>query len=259
MAKTCPLCHSDDTHVTKTWTRQQLQANYDLYDIRVDDLVQETTDELECNNCDLVFFDAEEGTEEFYRRLMAKPWYYPHFKPEFQTTSGYITPRDSVLEVGAGTGNYCQYVRPQRYHGIEFNAEAVAEARAAGLNITNQSLRELDGKYTVVIAHQVLEHVNDTRAFVEQCINCLTPGGLLIYTVPSEEGIMGQMPNYCLNQPPHHMTKWRDSALRNLALEFGLTVVALTHDTTINAHHREILGRDYQGWGHTVTAVYRKR
>jgi 2-polyprenyl-3-methyl-5-hydroxy-6-metoxy-1,4-benzoquinol methylase len=259
MAKTCPLCHSDNTHVTKTWTRQQLQANYDLYDIRVDDLVQDSTDELECKNCNLVFFDAEEGTEEFYRRLMEKPWYYPHFKPEFETTSRYITERDSILEVGAGNGNYCQYVRPLRYQGIEFNAEAVAEAQTAGLNITNQSLEELDSKYTVVIAHQVLEHVNDTRLFVQQCLSRLISGGLLIYTVPSEEGIMGQMPNYCLNQPPHHMTKWRDTTLSNLALEFGLTLVALEHENTINAHHLEVLGQPYTGWGHTVTAVYRKR
>jgi 2-polyprenyl-3-methyl-5-hydroxy-6-metoxy-1,4-benzoquinol methylase len=259
MAHTCPLCHSQDVELLTSWSREQLQKNYDLYEIRVDDLVQDTTDELQCLSCGLKFFHAEEGTELFYNRLMEKPWYYPNDKPEFTITSGYITKNDTVLEVGAGVGHYLNHIDPLFYQGLEFNPQAVAEAQALGRRVSNQTLAELDQLYTVVIAHQVLEHVADTDDFIRQCLTKLLPQGLLIFTVPSEEGIMGLLPNYCLNQPPHHMTKWRRSALNKIAEIHDLELVALEYETVVNPHHRELLGTDYSGYGHTVAAVYRKR
>jgi 2-polyprenyl-3-methyl-5-hydroxy-6-metoxy-1,4-benzoquinol methylase len=258
MANTCPLCASNSTTLVKSWHQSEIQTNYDLYEIKVHDLLEEYTDEHCCNDCGLKFFRAEEGSETFYNRLMAKDWYYPHDKTEFKITAQYITENDTVLEVGAGTGNYFTHINPLYYQGLEFNPQAVKEAKALGRRVNNQTLAELDQLYTVVVAHQVLEHVKSPSDFIQECLHCLLPNGLLIYTVPSEEGIMGQLPNYCLNQPPHHMTKWQDSTLTYIAQKFNLKLVDLVHETQQNPHHLELLGRDYTGFAHTVVAVYKK-
>ena len=254
----CPLCNSTDTSQLKDWLCSDIQINYDLYNINVMDILPEHILELECNDCGLIFFQAEEGSEEFYNRLMINEWYYQDDKSEFNITSKYITRHDSVLEIGSGKGHYLTHINPKLYQGLEFNNTAVKLANQLGRNVINQSIVEHKGNYSIVIAHQVLEHVKDTNMFIESCIDKLLPDGLLILTVPSEDGIMGQLPNFCLNQPPHHLTKWKDYTLYKLADMFGLELVDLIHEPADNEYQLSLLDTLYQGYGHTVVVVYRK-
>lgn len=53
------------------------------------------------------------------------------------------------------------------------------------LNIENLDLA--DASFDVIIAHQILEHV-DHRKALSECFRCLSPGGLLVVTTPIVEG-----------------------------------------------------------------------
>lgn len=254
----CPLCNSSRIHLIKNWTCEEIQSNYDLYQIQVLDILASSTPELKCLDCKLIFFDAEEGSEVFYQRLSAKPWYYPSNKEEFISTSEFITDQDTVLEIGAGIGQYLDHIQPKYYQGLEFNQNAVNQAQALNRNVSNEDLAEHTGVYSVVIAHQVLEHVKDTANFIQMSLNRLEKNGKLILSMPSEDGWLSLLPDWCLNQPPHHLTKWRDQTIKQIAKIFNLKLCKLIHDTEFNPHHRELLGYDYVGSGHTVIAVFEK-
>jgi len=83
MTTLCPLCNSNNIHLIKNWTNQEIQSNYDLYQLQVNDILATNTPEYKCMDCALIFFDAEQGTEVFYQRLSSKDWYYPSDKEEF--------------------------------------------------------------------------------------------------------------------------------------------------------------------------------
>jgi 2-polyprenyl-3-methyl-5-hydroxy-6-metoxy-1,4-benzoquinol methylase len=255
----CPLCNSNNIHLIKNWTNEEIQSNYDLYQIQVNDILPDITPEYKCMDCKLIFFNAEEGTEVFYQRLSVKDWYYPCDKEEFKITSKFITNEDSVLEIGAGIGQYLNHIQPKYYQGLEFNSSAVEQAQNNNINVINEDLAKHTGLYSVVIAHQVLEHVKDPNNFIQNCLNCLESGGKLILSVPSQDGWLSLLPNWCLNQPPHHLTKWMDQTLAKIAKIFKLKLCKLIHDTEFNPHHRELLGYDYVGSGHTVIVVFEKK
>jgi len=259
MTTLCPLCNSNNIHLIKNWTNQEIQSNYDLYQLQVNDILATNTPEYKCMDCALIFFDAEQGTEVFYQRLSSKDWYYPSDKEEFNITSKFITDQDTVLEIGAGIGQYVKYIQPKYYQGLEFNSSAVEQAQNNNINVINEDLTEHTGLYSVVIAHQVIEHVKDPNNFIQLCLVRLQQNGRLILSMPSEDGWLSLLPNWCLNQPPHHLTKWCEQTLTKIAEIYNLELVKLIYDSEFNSHHRELLGYDYVGPGHTVTAVFEKK
>ncbi|MBL9047143.1 MAG: class I SAM-dependent methyltransferase [Tabrizicola sp.] len=58
---------------------------------------------------------------------------------------------------------------------------------AVDLKLNIEALDLPDASFDVVIAHQILEHVDHHKALAE-CFRCLRPGGLVIATFPIVEG-----------------------------------------------------------------------
>src|SRR5262249_15961186 len=83
---------------------------------------------------------------------------------------------------------------------------------------------------------QVLEHVTDPIEFLRAMARCTRSGGLVIISVPAEDGALGASVNYTLNLPPHHLTHWTDSALTFAMTRVGLVDVNL-HQFTLDRDH----------------------
>jgi 2-polyprenyl-3-methyl-5-hydroxy-6-metoxy-1,4-benzoquinol methylase len=88
---------------------------------------------------------------------------------------------------------------------------------------------ESAGKYQVVHADNVLEHVLDPYKFIELCKDALKPGGILIIDVPNENSIFHQwlMKEGILNDVferkyPDHLSFFNLPGLRNLCKKYGL-------------------------------------
>jgi len=98
-----------------------------------------------------------------------------------------------VLDCGAGAGHlYRETLGPagigaDRYHGIEWHAETVAQA--GGLDIRhgdlNRPLPFATENFRCVIGLSVLEHLLKPCAFLRQCHRVLEPGGTLIILTPN--------------------------------------------------------------------------
>jgi SAM-dependent methyltransferase len=132
-----------------------------------------------------------------------------------------------VLDVGCGMGGFKAHLPHARYQGLD--PYAPEQAPAYVLRETPaEHLRRNAGRYDVVSAFQVLEHVPDPRQFTETLVSFLRPGGLLILVAPLHPSPLTEMPNFVLNAPPHHLTWWNRRAYAALASLLGLETVEIT-------------------------------
>lgn len=196
-----------------------------------------------CPKSDLRFFyPMVTGSERFYEGLQKFDWYYQESKFEFDFVSRFIKETDHVLEVGSGKGIFREKIRAENYTGLEFSREAKKLAAARGTTILNESVESHAehnaAQYDVVCSFQVLEHVSQIRSFVESCIACLKPGGLLIYSVPSADSYLALVSNSILNMPPHHVSWWSDACLEYVANTFGLEIIAIEHEKLADIHRK---------------------
>lgn len=196
-----------------------------------------------CSDSDLKFFyPLINGSESFYEIMQKFDWYYMDEKNEYHYAAKYIKKNDVILEVGCGKGAFKELVNTKNYVGIEFSKKAIFLAKEKGVHVLNESIQEHSlgnkSKYDTVCSFQVLEHVFNIHSFIESCLACLKPGGLLIYSVPSADSFLSIAENNILNMPPHHVSWWSDKALRKTADIFGMEVLGLEHEKLADIHLR---------------------
>jgi SAM-dependent methyltransferase len=95
----------------------------------------------------------------------------------------------SLLDVGCGDGNLLfRYLQtpPPEFHGVEGAPESKIKAEARGMKISSFDLNARwpyeDNKFDVIFCSQVIEHLHNTRLFVEEMYRVLKPGGTAIVT-----------------------------------------------------------------------------
>ena len=263
----CPLCGSSAVRCKEKVDATSL--NY-LYRKRLGIVNPLPVSSLEfciCENCGLGFFDPMiTGSEEFYEKLQAFDWYYMATKPEYAMAQRYLPVDGNILEVGAGRGAFAHFGGRNRYIGLEFNDKAIERARSDGITLLKETveahaLTHVAG-YKVVVTFQVLEHVADTKSFLQACVDCLVPGGKLMIAVPSADGFLGQAVNSILDLPPHHVSRWSDTTLRMVAKLFDLRCVSIEHEPVARYHIKwarqvriEAWLRRALGWGQPLVDV----
>lgn len=197
---------------------------------------------MACSNCGLkYFYPVITGSPKFYDALSKKmqSTYYQEDKREYEFASRFINKEARVLDVGSGRGLFSRYV-PGTYTGLDFNPSAIEKAAKSGVRVINEPLQEhaknISLPYSVVTAFQVLEHMAEPDKFIEHCLQCLEPGGLLILSVPSEDSYVSLLENAFLNMPPHHLSRWTDKSLANLQHLFSLELLELEHEKLEQIH-----------------------
>ena len=252
----CPVCEGIDGEKIADIAQTALISYYSKT-LKVDTSALLSKNErislIKCVGCDVRWYEpAPSGDANFYEQLQQHDWYYQDEKPEYSFAASFISDGAMVLEVGCGKGAFRKFLPSNvGYHGLEFNKEAVTKGRNAGLSIEIESIEthaETNRfKYDIVCSFQVLEHVQNPKAFLSACAQCLKPGGLLIIAVPSEDSFLSIAEEAYLNMPPHHLTRWTDNALQRVFAAIGMSVVNLWHEPVANYH---------QAWYETTIARY---
>lgn len=151
-------------------------------------------------------------------------------------------PPGDLLEVGCAGGWLLKHAaeRGWRARGVELSADAVRHARGLGLDVFQGELGEarLPGvAFDLVYMGDVLEHVPDCRAALEEVARVLRPGGHLYLRGPittnslarraalAAWGALGRA--IVLREPPYHLWEFTPGSLTRLAVATGLEVVAL--------------------------------
>ncbi|MEQ1831609.1 MAG: class I SAM-dependent methyltransferase [Candidatus Eisenbacteria bacterium] len=147
-----------------------------------------------------------------------------------------------LLEVGCAAGLLLKRARERGWHvtGVELSGDAVAHARALGLEVRQGTLEAAAlpaDSYDVVYMGDVLEHVPDCRATLAEVARVLAPGGHAVVRGPITThslarrlglalyGALGR--DIVLREPPYHLWEFRPGSLGRLARTVGLEVVAI--------------------------------
>ncbi len=159
----------------------------------------------------LTWFSPPGAAEaDFYEHLARHlPWYYSDQRWDFETAAALLHGRgvQTVVELGCGPGGFLRMLQNRgiKAQGVELNPTAVAEARAAGLDVTTEDQFPFprEGVDALVLL-QVLEHVPEPLEFLRRWIARTRPR-LLLVAVPASDTLLGRLGDP-LVWPPHHLT-----------------------------------------------------
>lgn len=240
----CPLCLASDIKqidaVPVADLVELFEKSYKV-DVKKEFGSMDTVLYYFCNDCDLRFFyPFVTGSESFYEGLQKFDFYYMSEKEEYVFAKDFIKSTDRLLEIGAGKGAFAKKTGTRDYTGLEFSSKAIEAASGEGISLLRESIQEHSKRnkerYDIVCAFQVLEHISDIRSFINSSVECLKPGGKLIFSVPSYNSFLSLAKNVILNMPPHHISHWSYKSLNNIARYFPLEMVAVYHEPLAAVH-----------------------
>jgi SAM-dependent methyltransferase len=101
-----------------------------------------------------------------------------------------VPPSPRLLDAGCGTGrNLVEFGSLGEAEGVDFSDEAVAFCHERGLHgVRNARVEELpfpDGRFDLILATDVIEHLEDDRRALLELRRVATPGARLVVTVPA--------------------------------------------------------------------------
>lgn len=180
------------------------------------------------------FYPFKAGSVQFYKDFY-RDVDYQQAKQEYDFASKYIDANNRVLDVGCGAGVFAKYIPQAKFIGLELTKTSVEKAQKKGLEVYHQTLEEYyhndQQKFDVVTSFQVLEHVYDPMEFVKNCLKQLKEEGILILSVPNNDGYKYLEVNSHTNIPPHHISRWSLKTFLFLAKELNLDLVDYYYDS----------------------------
>jgi SAM-dependent methyltransferase len=135
-----------------------------------------------------------------------------------------------ALEIGCMFGTLVKELtaRGIATKGIELSKESADFCRAAGLDVTCESVEQFvsrasDERFDVIVLSHVLEHIMDPRAIIEQLAGMLNVNGHLLVCVPNYECWHAKLfgANWGWWQVPVHIHHFCESSLRRLMESLG--------------------------------------
>jgi SAM-dependent methyltransferase len=140
-----------------------------------------------------------------------------------------------LLDYGCGSGWYASRMRGRGWQvtAMDINPHATAQARQHfGLDTLTGTLPHpavTPASYDAITLGAVLEHLHDPHPVFAAAREALTPGGLLVVSVPNRAswGFRAFGPAWWPLELPRHLLHFTPATLRRLAEMHGLEVVNL--------------------------------
>ena len=185
-----------------------------------------------CKSCALIFqhplptsesmvtwADAEYASGAYHDYVAARPMKMRHFEQRFDDLGGAVT-SGRLLDVGCSCGYFMEVAAARGFevHGVEFSSSAIAAAAPEiRARIFQGKLEDMPdkGQFDIVSAFDLIEHVQDPRAFLRRCAGLLKPGGVILISTPDTDHflrfLMGS--RWPMLQPMQHLSLFSRRAL----------------------------------------------
>lgn len=158
-------------------------------------------------------------------------WWFAGRRRLFKRLIGGLQPNATwlVLEVGAGTGAnlpVLQNIGAGRVVACDVSVDALRHAGCSA-TMTRADATHLpfrSGSVDLLLAADVIEHLDDDRAALREFVRVLRPGGHLVLTVPAFPSLWGPQ-----DIVSHHRRRYRRSALLSLIRGTGVGVATCFH------------------------------
>lgn len=135
----------------------------------------------------------------------------------------------SVLDIGSGTGSNLRMLRDLGFAGVvglDNNEEAVRFCAEMGLGEVRLgdicALPFANSSFDLILATDVIEHVEDERLALREIARVLRPGGKVLITVPAFDILWGLQ-----DRVAHHFRRYRLRPLRGQIEQAGLRLLQM--------------------------------
>jgi SAM-dependent methyltransferase len=159
---------------------------------------------------------------------------------------------DSILDYGCGNGVFIGFLKTKGYTNVIGYDPYVPEFA----NLSDDVL------FDCVVANDVIEHVDDPRSLIKDCVNRLERGGLLYIGTADSEGVdMNNLEPHimCLHQPFHRIIITQGS-LQSLGRETSLQLIRSYRrsymDTLIPFVNYRFLDEFSKALGHNMDSMF---
>lgn len=100
-------------------------------------------------------------------------------------------PASQALDIGAAAGGNTRVLEAAGWHStaLEYSATGVELALARGLTVIQGDARKIpfeDDHFGLVVAFDVLEHIEEDQQVVDEIARVVRPGGLVLIAVPAD-------------------------------------------------------------------------
>ena len=128
-----------------------------------------------------------------------------------------LKPEHEILDFGCGQGLFVSFLHKKGYKNAVGYDPYVAEFSDERLLVKT---------YDIIIALDVIEHVNDPRSLIDRLVSCLRAGGILSVGTPNAHQIdLSHPEKFALSlHQPYHRHILSEKALSQLGLNAGLCV-----------------------------------
>ena len=136
----------------------------------------------------------------------------------------------AILEVGCGLGYFTFALTRAGYKrtvGIDLSGAAVARARERyGCDYRVADIVQMAAnpreRFDAVVLSEVIEHLEDPFAFIDQLRRLLKPGGRIILTTPSRSFAGHPFQAWATDPPPVHLWWFTESGISGLARRLNM-------------------------------------
>lgn len=144
--------------------------------------------------------------------------------------------RHRILEIGCGSGVLLRSLHEIGFRNLTgadpfIDADIHVDKR---FSIYKKELREIEGKFDLIMFHHSLEHLPDQHAIFRQVADRLSSGGMCVVRVPlsssyawDEYGVQ-----WVQLDAPRHFYLHSVESLRRLAAGAGMRLSSITYDST---------------------------
>ncbi|MBI3553534.1 MAG: class I SAM-dependent methyltransferase [Elusimicrobia bacterium] len=224
-----------------------------------------------CPACDHCFSGLEtmpehESYGDEYYDEKHRAWFENPNTELFDYIQGWVTrvgPRASVLDVGAGRGDFLRHLRAKEpglaLTGVDVSpippAEGITWIRGDALDL------KLARRFDAVLSLAVIEHVVDIHGFVRGLKALCAPGGLVVVMTVNDRSILygaaramrwlGLSGPFNRLYEKHHVNHFNVSSLRRLLDSEGLSIIE-TH-----YHNIPMAAVDIEAPSAPIAAIYR--
>ena len=162
--------------------------------------------------------------------------------------TSYIPQKGALLDIGAGTGDFLEYVLKKGWNasGVEPSEKARALAIQKNVSVV-EALPENSNGYNAITMWHVLEHVYDLEEQLRWLKKNLSREGALFVAVPNFESHDASMYNtdWAAYDVPRHLYHFSKKAIQLLFEEQQMRVVAI-HPMKFDAFYVSLLSEKYK-------------
>ncbi|WAJ47341.1 class I SAM-dependent methyltransferase [Mycobacterium sp. Aquia_216] len=208
-ARSCPVCGAGSLDATSF-----LEANIDVSRLDEFSYSSRKTPEymnlelVQCRRCDLVYADSPPSQDDLARAYHVAD--YDSAEEADDAASAYIramqpvlqalTRRESVLEIGTGTGVLLEHLAHQGFTklvGVEPSASAIAAAPTYRQNWIREGVFEEQNfapeSFDLICCFMTMEHVIDPKVISLAAFRLLRPGGAFVTVTHDYRGWLNRM------------------------------------------------------------------